>query len=130
MRLRKGFTLIELLIVVVILGILATIAMGKFQEVRRKAFVAAMESDLRNLSIHQEVYHAQSNSGYANSLALTEFVESKGVKVTITAATATGWAATAVHDGLPGAQCGIFIGSASASDASPATQEGEIACTH
>src|SRR2546427_9305862 len=46
---RNGFTLIELLIVVVIIGLLATIAIPKFSNTKEKAFVGTMKSDLRNL---------------------------------------------------------------------------------
>ena len=48
-RQKKAFTLIELLIVVVILGILASIAIVKFANSREKAYVASMKSDLRNM---------------------------------------------------------------------------------
>jgi prepilin-type N-terminal cleavage/methylation domain-containing protein len=54
---RQGFTLIELLIVVVIIGILASIAIPKFSGVRDKAFVASVKADLRNLPNLQDVYY-------------------------------------------------------------------------
>ncbi|HJQ66607.1 MAG TPA: prepilin-type N-terminal cleavage/methylation domain-containing protein, partial [Gemmatimonadales bacterium] len=47
---RRGFTLIELLIVVVIIGILASIAIPKFVNTKEKAYIASMKSDLRNLA--------------------------------------------------------------------------------
>ena len=56
MQNKKGFTLIELLIVVVIIGILASIAIPKFANTKEKAYIASMKSDLRNLITAQEAY--------------------------------------------------------------------------
>src|SRR3984893_9256509 len=58
--LKKGFTLIELLIVVVIIGILASIAIPKFANTKNKAYTAAMKSDLRNLVTAEESFFADS----------------------------------------------------------------------
>ena len=46
---RQGFTLIELLLVVVVIGLLASIALPKFSNTKGKAIAASMKSDLRNL---------------------------------------------------------------------------------
>jgi len=59
---RNGFTLIELMIVVVIIGILATIAIPKFANTKEKAYVASMKSDLRNLITAEEAYFADSTA--------------------------------------------------------------------
>jgi len=63
---RKGFTLIELLIVVVIIGILATIAVPKFANTKNKAIMASMKADLRNLVTAQEGFYFD-NTDYAGS---------------------------------------------------------------
>jgi prepilin-type N-terminal cleavage/methylation domain-containing protein len=111
---RKGFTLIELLIVVVIIGILAAIAIPKFANTKQKAYVATVKTDLRNLVTAEEAYFSD-NTTYTTALATTQFQPSQGVTYSVTAATGTGWAATATHVGLVGATpsgCHIAIGTA------------------
>src|SRR3954462_927469 len=90
---RRGFTLIELLIVVVIIGILATIAIPKFQATKGKAYFAGMRSDLHNLTTAEESYFYDHTS-YTNDLTALAFQASKGAQVTITEATISGWSAT------------------------------------
>ena len=123
----KGFTLIELLIVVVIIGVLATIAIPKFSSVRDKAFVASMKSDLKNLATQQEVYH---NSNFAFSTSFTDlgFVTSEGVTVAVNEATGDGWAATASHAGIS-AQCGSYHGNATPANGTPATVLSVVGCS-
>ncbi len=62
MRDNKGFTLIELLIVVVIIGLLATIALPQFDKVRERAFNATVLSDTRSTINSVELY---ANTNYA-----------------------------------------------------------------
>jgi type IV pilus assembly protein PilA len=123
----RGFTLIELLIVVVVIGILATIAIPKFTSMREKSFVAAVTSDLRNLATQQEIYLGTYFT-YASVVTDLDLTVSDNVTLSINEATGTGWAATGTHTGLSGDQCGLFYGSASASNASPATTPGAIVC--
>jgi type II secretion system protein G len=56
-----GFTLIELLIVVVIIGLLASIAIPKFASTKDKAKMASVRTDLRNVMTAQEAYFADTN---------------------------------------------------------------------
>jgi prepilin-type N-terminal cleavage/methylation domain-containing protein len=104
-RTRQGFSLIELLIVVVIIGILASIAIPKFADTKRKAYVTAMKSDLKNMVSAAESYFSDNNSyvGFASPTG------SPGVTLTFTGA-ATGWSGTATHASADGATCVIGTG--------------------
>jgi general secretion pathway protein G len=55
---EKGFTLIELLIVVVIIGILATLLMTNFVGIRQRGRDAQRKSDLRQIQASLELYRA------------------------------------------------------------------------
>jgi len=123
---QRGFTLIELLIVVVIIGIIASIAIPKFVNTKEKAYIGAMKSDLRNLATAEEAFFYDS-SAYTTSLAaLNNFNPSAGVILVINEATGKGWSATASSTTTP-RQCYLFSGAAT--PVGNATVEGKITCT-
>ena len=124
---RGGFTLIELLIVVVVIGVLATIAIPKFSAMREKSFIASVTSDLKNLASQQEIYLSNEYT-YTTTIANLDFTLTDAVTITIAEGTGQGWAATGTHSGLSGAQCGIYFGNANPSGASPATAPGTVFC--
>lgn len=102
---RCGFTIVELLAVVVIIAALATIAIAKFGDSKRRAYIAAMKSDLHNLGMT-----AESKFAAENSYAAVEVPRgSAGVTLTF-AGDATKWSASATHDALPGFECTIRSG--------------------
>lgn len=112
MRRRTGFTIIELLIVVLIIGILASIAITKFGESKRRAYLTAMKSDLRGLATVAESRYTSDNS-YENVVAPQG---SDGVTLTFTG-TMSGWSATATHVGISGIVCTMAAGSSLAANA-------------
>jgi type II secretion system protein G len=105
----RGFTLIELLIVVVIIGILASIAIPKFANTKEKAYIASMKSDLRNLATAEESYFYD-NSIYTSNLSGMSYSTSAGVSITIPEATAAGWSAKATNALAPGVTCAMYVG--------------------
>jgi prepilin-type N-terminal cleavage/methylation domain-containing protein len=122
----RGFTLIELLIVVVIIGILASIAIPKFVNTKEKAYVAQMKSDLKNLATAEEAFFYDSTFYTSDLMTLNNFRSSTGVTLTVVTATPGGWSARAVHS-QTSRECVLFQGNAPALP--PATIEGKITCS-
>ncbi len=129
---NEGFSLIELLVVLVIIGILTSIAVPQFTEAREKAYFAAMKSDLRNLTTQQEIHHA-TNFEYSDSFDSLGFRSSQGVNVDNPSVVLGGWSTIAKHDALSNSEgCAVYMGAAappSIGSIKP-TFEGEIACTN
>lgn len=135
---RRAFTLIELLIVVVIIGILATIAIPKFANTKEKAYFAKMKGDLRNLATAQEGYAADNGGSYVSGTVLgpaalpgLAYGPSSGVTIEA-AATANGWSAIASMTAHTANKCGIFIDNGDPptppGGANPASSSGEPKC--
>ncbi len=59
---KRAFTLIELMIVIVIIGILAAIAIPKFQDVRAESEKSACRSNMRSLATGTGMYFAERNT--------------------------------------------------------------------
>jgi prepilin-type N-terminal cleavage/methylation domain-containing protein len=115
---RKGFTLIELLIVVVIIGILASIAIPKFAATKDKAKLASVKTDLRNMMTSQEAYFSDfKNYGtFANLQAATRYSLSKGNTMAITR-TASGYTGTATNSSITRGfnRCRVQVGAGASS---------------
>ncbi len=122
---RAGFTLIELLIVVVILGILATLAIPYFRNTTAKAFGGTLKSDLRNLAAAQESYFYD-NVVYATDVSQLAWRPSNDVTVAIVEATPGGWSGRVDHSQADPSTCAVFYGTAA--PVAPAVVEGRITC--
>jgi prepilin-type N-terminal cleavage/methylation domain-containing protein len=125
---REGFTLIELLIVIVIVGILATIAIRVFWTAKDRGMESTLKSDLRTVAVHQETWYER-NYSYADAVdSLVSFSTSPSVDVDIQYADSDGWAAVASSPSLMGTRCGLWIGAVPSGLDSPATMPGRVQC--
>lgn len=62
-----GFTLIELMVVVMIIGILASIAVPNFIGAQKKAQIAALKDNMHTVQVCAESYGTDSGGSYPNS---------------------------------------------------------------
>lgn len=74
---KKGFTLIEVLIVVIILGILATLALPQFSKMTKRALLAEAWSGLGGIRTAQALYYMDKNF-YATTLSNLDFTAPSG----------------------------------------------------
>jgi type IV pilus assembly protein PilE len=110
-----GVTLMELLLVVVIIGILATIAYPNYREFAARAKRTEARAALLKIATNQERFYLQNNR-FTSDLTLLGFnadpytTDSESYLVRITAATASNF--TAEADYIPGdneaSKCNIF----------------------
>ena len=84
-RRRSGFTLIEILMVVIILGVLATIIIGLFNNSSSDAATNSLKDNLRAIRGQIEVYYAQHGSYPALATftsQMTQYTDASGTTST------------------------------------------------
>lgn len=65
---NKGFTIVELLIVIVVIGILATLVIVTFTGIQQKARDSQRKTDINALDSHIEAYYAETGTYPALSM--------------------------------------------------------------
>lgn len=124
MRRVNGFTLVELMVVIIIIGILATIAVVRLQREKDKAVVATMTADLHAIHEEQEAHYIE-NRTYSSDLVALNAVTSPNNTLTIVEASASGWSAQVTNTTVT-QTCVIVVGTAAMIGG--ATTEGAITC--
>lgn len=100
---RAGFTLIELLIVVVIIGILAAVAVPKFQDTKQTTALNVMKAELRRAAGAAEGYYAENNT----FVGFSGLTGSPGITLTAGTITAGAYTIEARHASYPGIVCDV-----------------------
>ena len=127
-RREGGFTLIEIVIAVLLIGILTTIAVPKFQAHKRQAHVASVISQLRHLQQAQEHHYLEADR-YADAIgSLPDLQVASKIPVVIVAGTQMGWSATARYRETT-VVCAIFYGTAPIPPPATPADDGEPVCT-
>ena len=100
----KGFTVLELLVVILILGILATMAIMYLLEYREKGFVASLASDLTSAYDASIQYYTDNPSGSVTMdiIRAYGYRASKDVSLTVVNGTAETLMITGIHPGVTG----------------------------
>jgi prepilin-type N-terminal cleavage/methylation domain-containing protein len=124
-RPRPGFSLVELFVALVVVAILVGLAIPRFRAYKRKYFITAMTSDLRNLAATEEAYWSKRGS-YTSDVTALKFVASPGVLVSMVSADSMGWSARTTHENED-ATCAIYYGAAPMLP--PATVKNFIGCS-
>lgn len=70
----KGFTLVELLIVIVILGILATITVFAVRGITDQGQTSACNADQKTLQVAVEAYYAQNGNAAGDTMVEADLV--------------------------------------------------------
>ncbi|MGH7605683.1 MAG: type IV pilin protein [Gemmatimonadaceae bacterium] len=119
-RPKNGFSIIEVLMILIVIGILASILIPRFTESKEKTYVAQMKSDLRSLATYEEQYAAENGGRYFTGTAtmaapLHGFHPSEHVTIIVgTFAGPTSWRGVAKHS-LTTKNCDITNGVVSCS---------------
>ncbi|MEO8139488.1 MAG: type II secretion system protein [Gemmatimonadota bacterium] len=121
----RGFTIIEMLAVMVVIGVLATIAFAKLQSTKDKATVASMISDMHAIAEEQEAYYFQ-NRSYSPTIDSLNPNPSPGNVLVVVAGNSAGWSGQVSNPKVT-KLCYLFV--AAAAPIGSATKDGVVDCS-
>ena len=119
---KKGFTLVEIMIVVVIIGLLASMAIPAFNKVRQSSRGSKMDNDARQLASAAQQYMLENSKtvaavGYVTTGALAtatsdleEYVATIGQGYTVQSKIYSGSTFTMTHPQAGGKASGTVLG--------------------
>jgi prepilin-type N-terminal cleavage/methylation domain-containing protein len=102
---KRGFTLIELLTVILMLGVLSTIAISALFSMKEKAYISTIESDLSAAYKASVIYHTDDPSAIIpdlNTLKSYGYSQSENVTLNIVDGSVDFLELTATHPGVSG----------------------------
>ena len=104
---NKGFTLVELLIVIVILGILATVTVFAVTGITNKGKTSACQSDATTIQTAEEAYSANHGNYTASQAQLVSdgLLHAQSTKFTVTLTGGSGTVASYSVNGVSGGDC-------------------------
>ena len=101
---KKGFTLIELIVVMLVIGILASIALMQLLSFRERGYNATLQSDLRSAYTASMQFHLDHPGGEVTEDELEEYgyvPSDKYVMLTVDNGSEANLKITARHPGTP-----------------------------
>ncbi len=122
---ERGFTMIEMVVVLVVLGVLATLGFARLQSSKEKGTLSGMVADLRAAAEEQEAYYFD-HRFYSTTTDSLNPNYTTGNTVAIHEASASGWSGSVSNPRVT-KQCYIVVGNAA--PVGSATNDGSISCS-